>query len=225
MSERTDASEAIERLAWTLNYHEDEPVSVNKLAEKTNLSWATTKKYTQVLERLSRIAPGIKRADNGIAVNSVGDNLACIRDRPETQLIVYLIIHAENKGNSIDPIPIGEHRDVLNRYEATIDYLEDVGWIAIDSEENTIRLTPSGVAQAGQARSKIRNTDIELPSYGRIVEKGDIIQTSDANAQSYWASGDYATDRATQASGVKKSVGYNSDGYQSDSASDNWIPA
>lgn len=225
MPERTDASEALERLAWTLNYHEDESISVNKLAEKTNLSWATAKKYTQVLERLSRIAPEIKREDEGISVSSVGDNLACIRDRPETQLIVYLITHAENSGSSVESIPIEDHRDVLDRYEATIDHLEDIGWIARDDDEDTIRLTPAGVAQAGQARSKLRNTDVEPPSYGRIIDKGEIVQVRDTEAQSYWASGDYTTDRSTQGTDTGRAVSHKFNDYQSGSTSDNWIPA
>lgn len=225
MSERTDASEALERLAWSLNYHEGESISVNKLAKKTDLSWATAKKYTQVLERLSRIAPEVNREDDGVSVGSVGDNLACIRDRPETQVIVYLIIHAENKGGSIEPLPIEDHRDVLNRYDATIDHLVDIGWIEINGEQNTIRLTPSGVAQAGQARSKLRNTDLDSPSYGRIIDKGDIVRTSNTHTQSNWATGDYMTDEPSQDTDVEASVGYDSKDYQSSETSDNWIRA
>lgn len=225
MKERTDASDALERLAWTLNYHENEPVSVNKLAEKTNLSWATAKKYTQVLERLSRISPGIKLGEDGISVNSVGENLASIRDRPETQLIVYLIIHAENNGGSVEPISIDEHRDVLDRYPTTIDNLEDIGWIAINDQEGTIQLTPAGVAQAGQARSKLRNTDIELPSRTQIVEKGDIVRTRATDTTSEWASGDYKKNRTTHGAMGGASATYNTGEYQSDGTSENWISA
>jgi len=221
MSERTDPSDALERLAWTLNYREGETLSVNELANKTDLSWATAKKYTQLLERLSRISPSIETTDDGVSVNSVGDNLACIRDRPETQLIVYLLTHAEFAGGAREPFSIENHRDVLSRYEETLSRLQDIGWVEVDENENTIRLTPTGLSQAGPARSKLRNTNVESPSVVEVADKGEIIRTSDAATKSNWASGDYATDQTTQGTGIGSSPSYNND-FESANSSDNW---
>lgn len=218
MTERTEASVALERLAWTLNFHEGETVSVNKIAEKTNLSWATANKYIQVLERLSRIAPELSRDDSGVLVKSVGDNLASIHNRTEIQLIVYLIIHAENKGGSIEPILIEEHTDVLARYDTTIERLLEIGWIEVNNEENSIRLTPAGAAQAGQARSKLRNTDVKTTSFDGIVKKKNVIRLGDIDIPPRWASGDFASESTSQGTGAQTSSGYNPGEYQSKSA-------
>jgi len=186
MDERTNASEALERLAWTLNFHDGGPVSVNNIAEKTNLSWATAKKYTQLLERLSRIAPEVKDSDEGIEVRSVGRTLAGLRGQREAQLLVYLITQAENKGKSTESIAIATHQDVLSRYEEIISELQEVGWVNIDEESGTINLTPTGVAQAGQTRSQLRNTESNRSVFGTIVAPDDTVIVGNANGPAPW---------------------------------------
>jgi Mn-dependent DtxR family transcriptional regulator len=186
MEERTNASEALERLAWTLNFHEDGPTSVNKIAEKTDLSWATAKKYTQLLERLSRIAPDVKNTDEGIEVRSIGKTLASLRGQKEPLLLVYLITQAENKGKSTDPIAIATHQDVLSRYEETISELREIGWVNVEEGGGTINLTPTGVAQAGQIRSQLRNTDSDRSVFGTIVTSDDTIIVGNAGRSAPW---------------------------------------
>ncbi|WP_143416485.1 hypothetical protein [Halobacterium hubeiense] len=186
MEERTNASEALERLAWTLNFHEDGLISVNKVAEKTDLSWATAKKYTQLLERLSRIAPEVEDVDEGIEVRSIGRTLASLRGQKEPQLLVYLITQAENKGKSTDPISIATHQDVLSRYEETISELREIGWVNVEEESDTISLTPTGVAQAGQIRSQIRNIDSDRSGFGTVVASDDTIIVGNAGDPAPW---------------------------------------
>lgn len=164
MESRTDASEALERLAWALNYQGEEAVSVNELADRTGLSWATTKKYTQLLEVMSRIAPEVNTEDDGITTNKIGKNMESIRREQDQQLLLYLLVHAEANNNPTESIDIGQHESVLGDYEETIEHLCSLGWIERDSNAGTIRLTPRGVSIAGSVRSELRNTDIERPS-------------------------------------------------------------
>lgn len=156
---RTNPSEAIERLAMTLNYPRREPLSINELAEKTDLSWATTKKYVQLLETLGRISPKISVNKDGVTSVQLSENFHDIEDEQDIQLVVYLFTHANIKGNPTAPLDLETH-EVLKNYEEEIDELSDLGWVKVSDE--TIQLTPEGVSIAGPAHSRLRNQDIEV---------------------------------------------------------------
>lgn len=174
MSSRTNPSDALERLAWTLNYHRGETVSINHLAELTDLSWATTQKYTQLLETLARIAPKVTVDTNGVTVDDIGTNLSSIWEQKDIQLIVYLLVHADIKGGPTEQLDYNEHYTVLHQYEQTIDRLEELGWLKRSGD--AIQLTPKGVSIAGPARSKLRNTDTSRgkPTDGKGYRKPPI---------------------------------------------------
>lgn len=157
---RTNPSEALERLAMTLNYPRREPISINELSEKTDLSWATTQKYVKLLETLGRIAPKISVDENGVTPKGLGDNLYDIRDQDDIQLVIYLFTHAQIKGSPTAPLNTEDHRDVLCQYEDTIDELVELGWL--EESGDSIKLTPEGVSIAGPAYSRIRNNDIDI---------------------------------------------------------------
>lgn len=165
---RTNPSEALERLAMTLNYPRREAISINELSEKTNLSWATTRKYVQLLETLGRIAPKITVDENGVTPQEMGENLDDIRDQEDIQLIVYLFTHANIEGSPTAPLDIEDHNDVLAQYEETIQELAQLGWIK--RNEETIQLTPEGISIAGPAYSRIRNKDIKMRPENPSVE-------------------------------------------------------
>lgn len=164
----------------TLNYPRREPISINKLSEKTDLSWATTKKYVQLLETLGRISPKISVDENGVTAKELGDNLHDIRDQDDIQLLIYLFTHARMQGSPTGPLDIEEHIDVLDQYEETIRDLDELGWI--EHTDDAISLTPEGVSIAGPAHSRIRNKDIDTgPKYAATHVSGSGEQTHDAN--------------------------------------------
>lgn len=192
MESRTDASEALERLAWALNYQGEEAVSVNELADRTGLSWATTKKYTQLLEVLSRIAPEVKTEDDGITINKIGKNMESIRRERDQQLLLYLLVHAEANDGPTEPLDISQHQSVLSDYEETIDHLCDLGWIERDTDAGTIQLTPKGTSIAGSVRSELRNTDIEHPSTETATQAEVWVDTQQVDQKIGWPRASYS---------------------------------
>ncbi|WP_256288279.1 MULTISPECIES: winged helix-turn-helix domain-containing protein [Halobacteriales] len=159
---RTNPSEALERLAWTLNYPRRDPISINELAEKTDLSWATTQKYVQLLETLGRIGPKITIDEDGVVPQQLGENLHDIRDQKDMQLIIYLYTHANIQGSPTEPLDVEKHSEVLEHYDEVIDELAEFGWIELTEE--TIQLTPEGVSIAAPAQSRIRDNDLDVTS-------------------------------------------------------------
>lgn len=159
MGQRTEPSDAIERIAWALNFHSGESISVNRLAEDTNLSWATVKKYSTLLETVSRITPAFDSSNDGIFVKGVGQNLRHLRGQNDLRLLLYILFQAEISGGPTEPIKISEHSDVLRRYEDKIDELHDLNLIEYDRESDTIQLQPEGIGMVGPVRSEIRNTN------------------------------------------------------------------
>lgn len=177
---RTNPSEALERLSMTLSYPRREPISINELSEKTDLSWATTKKYVKLLETLGRIAPKVSVNENGVTPKEVGENLYDIGDQEDIQLVIYLFTHSKIQGSPAAPLDVEDHRDVLGQYEGTIDELVELGWI--EHTGDSISLTPEGVSIAGPAYSRIRNKDIDIgPKHTATRNFEPIEQTHDAN--------------------------------------------
>lgn len=192
MSSRTDAENALERLAWTLNFHRGESISVNKLATKTGLSWGTAQKYTKLLEVLNRIAPSISVGEDGITVTDVGKNLQDLQKQEDIQLLVYLLTQAEIEGGPMEPLDIEEHADVFHKYRDTIEELSQLGWI--EHGTTTIKLAPEGVAIAGPARSQVRNSDSRRTTETQEVQPAAVIDFEDESRPVYGES--LATARA-----------------------------
>lgn len=192
MSSRTDASEALERLAWSLNYQGEEAISINELADRTGLSWATTKKYTQLLEILGRIAPEVNAEEDGVKINKIGPNMESIRRDRDQQLLLYLLVHAEANEGPTEPLEIAQHEAVLSDYEETIDHLSDLGWIKRDSDAGTIQLTPKGVSIVGSVRSELRNTDIEHPSTQTAPQPEVWVDTQQVDQKVGWPKAGYS---------------------------------
>jgi hypothetical protein len=164
----------------TLNFPRREPLSINELSEKTDLSWATTQKYVQLLERLGRISPKISIDKDGVTPIDCGRNFYDINDQKDIQLVIYLFTHANIEGGPTTALDIDTHSDVLTQYEETIEELEKLGWLELT--EDTIRLTPEGVSIAGPAHSRIRNQDIEVrPSHIRAQATSLPESSGDAN--------------------------------------------
>ena len=165
---RTNPSEAIERLAMTLNFPRREPLSINELSEKTGLSWATTQKYVQLLETLGRIAPKVSVDEEGVTPLELGANIYDIQDQKDIRLVIYLFAHAKIEGSPTASLDIEDHSDVLDQYKPVIDELEQIGWI--ERTEDTIQLTPEGVSIAGPAYSRIKNQTLETSTNTRTTQ-------------------------------------------------------
>lgn len=157
MGERTSPTDAIERIAWNLNYYPGETVTLNKLADLTGLSWATVQKYTQLMEALGRILPRIDVTQDGVEVKHQSSNVASLHKQEDLAVLVYLIIQAEIKGDPTESLEIDEHADVLEQYPSTLQNLAEIGWIK--RTEGKVKLTPKGVAIAGRTRAEVRNLD------------------------------------------------------------------
>ena len=160
MSQRTEPTDAIERIAWALNFHSGESVSINRLAEDTDLSWATVKKYTSLLETVSRITPAFDSDNDGIFVKGVGQNLRHLRGQNDLRLLLYIFFQAEISGGPTAPIEISKHSDVLGKFQDEMQELHDLDLIEYDRESDTIRLKPEGIGMIGPVRSEIRNSDL-----------------------------------------------------------------
>ncbi|MFC6888489.1 hypothetical protein [Halorubrum trueperi] len=187
---------------------------MNRLAEETDLSWATVKKYTTLLETVSRITPAFDSSNDGIFVKGIGQNLRHLRGQNDFRLLLYILFQAEISGGPTEPIKISEHSDVLKRYEDEIGELHDLNLIEHDRESDTIRLQPEGIGMIGPVRSEIRNTNpiktaesIELDpnvvgrwnsgsEYGGFSETVDRKSTSDDNNADY-ASTNFGTENAS----------------------------
>ena len=157
----------MERITWHLNYHDGESVSLNHLAEATDLSWATVQKYTQALETISRITPKISVTDDGINVEEKAQNMEQLSLEEDLTTIVYILIHAEINGGPTEALEKESHQDFLQKYSKVLDELESVGWIERTSD--TIKLTPKGVSIAARNRSEVRNLD-KPPKLGEVKE-------------------------------------------------------
>ncbi|MFK5604768.1 hypothetical protein [Haloferax volcanii] len=214
MSQRTEPTDAIERIAWALNFHSGESVSVNKLAEETDLSWATTKKYAKLLETVSRITPTFSSGDDGIAVKSVGKNLRQLRGQKDIQLLLYVLTQAENSGGPTEAIKISKNADVLSDYEAEIHELHELGLLECDTESGTIRLQPEGIGMVGPVRSQVRNTN--------TAEANDFIEL-DPNIVGKWGTDseydDFANTMDRDHSSERNNSGYGSTTFSGEHAS------
>lgn len=172
---------------WYLNYRSGETVSVNELARSASVSWATAKKYAELLEAYNRVAPTVSVTSDGVEVVSPGHNLSLISSDRETQLLIYMLFSAELNGSSLSPISVSEHKKVIRHYSDIIDELGELGLIKCNDDK--LQLTPQGISIAGPARSEIRNR--ESPR-GRSSQKprrlvsppSDIVEQSDYEKES-----------------------------------------
>lgn len=180
MAQRTAPTDALERLAWMLTFHEGDTVSVNHLAETCGMSWATTRKYSQLLEVLSNIAPSVTVTDDGISVSAIATPLRAIEEQSDLAVLLYLLTVADAKGDLLIPIELSTHEPVLSRYGDTLDSLADNGLVSLTDE--TVSLTPSGVSMSAPIRAKLRAgvmSPVEIPPNPRIVKEEDHASPTD----------------------------------------------
>jgi len=181
----------MERIAWELNFHQGEEVSLNQLAESTDLSWATVRKYIQLLEDIQKIAPQIEFSEEGVYPGQRTQIVEDTFSNPESALVVYILIHSEIQGGATKEVDIQElekaieDTDVLKR-------MEQLGWI--ERSEDQVRLTSLGLRIAGKTRSKIeshtRDVEAEMVNgwYTHIIppekEKDNIESVYDTKSHS-----------------------------------------
>lgn len=153
MATRTGAVDALERLAWVLNYHTGETVSINQLATETNLSWATTRKYSSLLERLGTIAPSVSISDEGVSVESVGPVITSMGPQRDRLALLYLFTAAKAQGGLTEELDVSDHEAVLSSFPDELASLETHG--LIERTDGGISLTPAGVSVVAPMRSKL----------------------------------------------------------------------
>jgi len=207
MSERTSPEDAMERIAWHLNYHEGEKVSLNQVSEATDLSWATIQKYTKALEVLNRISPELSVEEDGISVGKMSGNMGRLSDKKNVSVVVYVMLHAEIEGGVTKEISADEHADFFTKHEEEITELKRIGWL--EETENGVKLTQKGIRIAGQAKSEVRNTDVskDRPETGKVAvdEGGKVVEVSSEKVK-YTLESDDSTGRRTE---EKSTSGWN----------------
>lgn len=162
MASRTGPVDALERLAWVLNVHHGETVSINQLAAESNLSWATARKYSSLLERLGTIAPSISVSDKGVSVESVGPAIMSMGPQRDRLALLYLLTAAEAHGGLSEPVDRSDHEAVLSSFVEELASLETHG--LIERTDETISLTPAGVSVVAPMRSKLVANGPSQPS-------------------------------------------------------------
>jgi hypothetical protein len=226
MSARTSPTDSIEQIAWHLNYHDDETVSLNYISEATGLSWATVQKYTKMIEVLNRISPEMSVEDEGIKVERKSENLEKLPDGENLSVVMYVMIHAEMGGSVTQEITTDKHAQFFEEHEEKIGELEKIGWL--EETENGTKLTQKGIRIAGQARSKVRNTNISSENKHRdrkaavdsgedvyIVELGEI----EEDTSGYTSDIDSTTNKRVEDE-EKTSQGYKRKALMSGAAAD-----
>jgi hypothetical protein len=158
MSERTSPADAIERLSWILNYVGGDTQSLNSLAEQSDLSWATVRKYTATIETVQKVAPKIAADANGVEVGSRSRAMSDLIEDPVAALTVYLFTQAEMQGGANEPIDKALCEGVSEELEDALEHAIELGWVS-EVDEGRIKLTPTGIRVAGPARSEVESFD------------------------------------------------------------------
>lgn len=156
---RASPEDAAERIAWELNFHKGDEVSLNELADLTDLSWATIKKYTQLIETLQKVAPEIAISSEGVRSGGRAAILEEILSEPERALSVYLLIHAEVNGGATAEVDAEILREAIEDADV-LTKMEKLGWIKQSSGD--VQLTPLGVKIAGKTRSEVLSGTREI---------------------------------------------------------------
>lgn len=160
MPQRTSPTDALERLSWALNTSTDGPQSLNELAGKASLSWATARKYIQTIETIQKIAPKIAVEKEGVHVGERSRMMEDLFEDPAVALTTYLFVQAKSRNNPSQPMDLDVCSGLDEEFSDTLSQLEDLGWVSISDGE--IKLTPKGIQVAGPAHSEINNTDQSL---------------------------------------------------------------
>lgn len=184
MSERTSPEDALELISWHLNYRQGETLSLNEVAESTGLSWATVHKYVNALETLQNLAPRITTDADGVHIGSRTAPMNELFSEGASALAVYLLVHTQSEEDATQPLALEDHASTLEKYSLLLDKMETLGWI--ERDEDTIRLTPTGVQIAGPTYSEVRNatpTEGDLRRYRQRDEIRAVLSEETANLE------------------------------------------
>ncbi|AFZ73797.1 hypothetical protein [Natronobacterium gregoryi] len=186
MSERTSPADAIERLCWILNYVDGDTQSLNSLAEKSDLSWATVRKYITIIETVQKVAPKITVGADGVEIGSRSKAMSDLIEDPVAAFTVYLLTQAEMEGGANEPVDKALFEGVGEEFEDALEHANELGWVS-ESGEDRIKLTPTGIRVAGPARSEVENFDhLSTESELHIHQEGteEVITLADEGAGS-----------------------------------------
>jgi len=159
MGTRTSPEDAVKRIAWELNFHKGEEASLNEIAELTDLSWATVKKYVDLIEDLQKITPEMAVSTEGVRSGERTEILEDVLSEPEQALAVYILLQAESNGEATAQVDVGTVRNVAER-PGLLTEMERLGWI--NRSDDSVQLTPIGVKIAGKARSGVLSATSEI---------------------------------------------------------------
>lgn len=159
MGDRTSPEDAAQRIAWELNFHKGEEISLNELADLTNLSWATVKKYADLIETLQKVTPEIAISSEGIRSGERTNILESVLSEPEQALAVYTLLQAESNGGATAKVDTEVLKTVVEDPE-TLTEMEQLGWI--ERSDDSVQLTPIGVKIAGKARSRVLSSTSKI---------------------------------------------------------------
>ena len=141
---RTGSTQALEILAWHLNFFPNDELSINEISKSTGLAWATVKKFSEAMELISNISPTIMNTKDGIKINSRAKIFEDIFTDDLRTAAFYLFMSAKASGKVTNQIILDEHARFRSRYEATIQKLIDLELVR--QVANGVQLTAAGLA-------------------------------------------------------------------------------
>lgn len=150
---RTGSIEALEILAWHLNFFPEEELSINEISGSTGLAWATVKKFSEAMELINNISPTMVNTKNGIRISGRARIFEEIFTDDLRTAVFYLFLTAKASGKVTNKIMLEKHDRFKSRYESSIQKLIDLD--LLKQTDDGVRLSPAGIALSSDIYSWI----------------------------------------------------------------------
>jgi len=144
--EKTPPDQALEALAWHLNFFPGEKLSINETGKATGIAWATARKYARLLSMLSKLAPETQIDRSGIHVQKRASAVEDLLENPMQASALYIFLHARLRGDASQAILWADHPQLERILEKGLKHLFVLG--LAEQDERELRLTPAGIALA-----------------------------------------------------------------------------
>jgi hypothetical protein len=168
---RTGSIEALEILAWHLNFFPEEELSINEISRSTGLAWATVKKFSEAMELINNISPTMVNTKNGIKISSRARIFEEIFTDDLRTAAFYLFLTAKASGKVTNKIMLEKHDRFKSRYEASIQKLIDLD--LLKQTDDGVRLSAAGIALSSDMYSWINEKMLQIhsePSFTQFTQ-------------------------------------------------------
>jgi hypothetical protein len=156
--DRASPPDALELIAWHLNYFPGQSLSINEISNATGLAWATVRKYTQLLALLEQVAPRVRIVNGKANLEDRNPVMGEFFQRPLPAVALYVLLHAKARGDPLGGIDYADHGSFASQYNESLKKLVELG--LAEQNGRMLRLTPAGAALADDARLEILTHDV-----------------------------------------------------------------